>query len=502
MKQRLWLFLAMSLLLLAGCGGGSSSSKTTDVVVVDGYIDGAHVRDGSDKNATPIGNGVYRFTGPIEGNITASGGWFVDSNLSNLFTYVVDGEKQIISPITHFLTQHPELEDTLSQALDVEPDELYEDFMASENLPLVQLAQLLYAMEVNGFGVSFAGALDEPQDMQELIQVAKSLTPGHPRRLDIDSFLDILLEQVDAQIEAPIKDDKEAMQSGDGDSTPPTLLSSSPEDEEEGVSRFSDIELTFSEKIIGVNDSSVKLMRGNTTVSTSITHTDETVRINPSQSLSYGTTYTIELSDEITDPTGNALEPVQINFNTEDEVVIPPLPQIDPEPATRVIKTGQTKWYAHYDDGHLQRGVDHNFTDNGDGTITDNNTGLKWQKDANTTLMTYTEASNYCNDLNISGMTFWGLPGLMESKYLVDYGRSNPAINPIFTSTQSGRYWTSTGADSLIQPAGLIQKKTDDYFWNINFSTGASEIRRRYSIVKDIADEEVAYVRCVFYNYI
>ena len=415
----------------------------------------------------------------------------MDSNLSNLFTYVVDGKKQVISPITHFLAHHPELEGILSKTLGVEPDEFYEDFVANDNLPLAQLAQLLYAMEVNGFGDSFANALDEPQAIQELVQVAKSLTPGHPRRLDIDSFLDTLLEQVDTQIEVPIKDEKEAMQSGDGDSTPPTLLNSSPEDGEKGVSRFSDIKLTFSEKIIGVNDSSVKLMRGNTTVSISIIHTDETVRINPSQSLNYGTTYTIELNDEITDPTGNALEPIQISFSTEDEAVVvtPPLPPVPSEPATRVLKTGQTKWYAHYDDGHLQRGVSHNFTDNGDGTITDNNTGLIWQKDANTTLMTYDEASAYCKDLNIGGITSWQLPALSQLKYLVDYGRSNPAIDPIFTNTQSGRYWTSSIANSPIQPVGLIQKEAIGYWWNINFSTGASEIIKN----NDVA----AYVRCV-----
>jgi len=74
MRKQYWLCLVASLVLLGGCGGGSSSTTTTDVVLVDGYIDGAHVRDSNDKNATSLGNGVYRFTGTIDGNITASGG--------------------------------------------------------------------------------------------------------------------------------------------------------------------------------------------------------------------------------------------------------------------------------------------------------------------------------------------------------------------------------------------------------------------------------------------
>ncbi|MBF0345688.1 MAG: DUF1566 domain-containing protein [Nitrospirae bacterium] len=40
------------------------------------------------------------------------------------------------------------------------------------------------------------------------------------------------------------------------------------------------------------------------------------------------------------------------------------------------------------------------FTDNGDGTITDNLTGLEWMKDATSTAMTWQEAIDYCKELN------------------------------------------------------------------------------------------------------
>ena len=51
-----------------------------------------------------------------------------------------------------------------------------------------------------------------------------------------------------------------------------------------------------------------------------------------------------------------------------------------------IARTGQTISYASGDDGDVQAGVawpDPRFTDNGDGTITDNLTGLMWLKDAN-----------------------------------------------------------------------------------------------------------------------
>ena len=61
-----------------------------------------------------------------------------------------------------------------------------------------------------------------------------------------------------------------------------------------------------------------------------------------------------------------------------------PCPPDGPAP---VSKTGQTVSYATGDDGDLERGVEKpplkdRFTDNGDGTVTDNLTGLIWLKNA------------------------------------------------------------------------------------------------------------------------
>jgi hypothetical protein len=434
------------LFLLGGCGGGSSS-QTTDIVLVDGYIDGAHVRDSSDKNATPLGNGVYRFTGIVEGNITASGGSFSDSNLSNLFVYTIDGSQKVISPITHFLTHYPELEDILAQGLGVENEALYQDFIANDNLLLAQLAQILYAMEVNGLIDTFANAITSPQDIDGLIATAKSLTPGHARRLDIDVFLDEILGQDSVQIELLVKDEKDAMQSGDGDSTLPTLISSSPEDEANEVSRFSDIELIFSENVIGVDETSIQLLRGGTIVSSSLHHENEVVQINPLSALNYNTLYTVSLSGNITDPTGNALTPIEINFTTEVGYVAPPAPEPDEpeEPQSHVLKTGQTTIYYANDDGDLQRGVDRSYTNNEDGTITDNVTSLMWQQEDDNLTRDWDDANSYCNSLAFAGHSDWRLPTIKELQTLVDYGRYNPAIDPIFTNTNFSGYWSSTG---------------------------------------------------------
>ena len=62
-----------------------------------------------------------------------------------------------------------------------------------------------------------------------------------------------------------------------------------------------------------------------------------------------------------------------------------PCPPDGPAP---VEKNGQTTSQADYDDGYYQRGVDvplpkPRFSDNGNGTVTDNITGLIWLKNAN-----------------------------------------------------------------------------------------------------------------------
>jgi hypothetical protein len=62
-----------------------------------------------------------------------------------------------------------------------------------------------------------------------------------------------------------------------------------------------------------------------------------------------------------------------------------------------VSQTGQTTSYVKGDDGDLQKGVtwpNPRFTDNLDGTVTDNLTGLIWLKDANCIATTYPEFDN------------------------------------------------------------------------------------------------------------
>ncbi len=97
------------------------------------------------------------------------------------------------------------------------------------------------------------------------------------------------------------------------------------------------------------------------------------------------------------------------------------------------------------------------FVDNGDGTVTDTCTGLMWQQDtADVTgdgivsfesgdYLPWCEALAYCEELSFADHDDWRLPNVRELQSIVDYGRFNPAIDPVFGALSSW-YWSSTSS--------------------------------------------------------
>ena len=113
-------------------------------------------------------------------------------------------------------------------------------------------------------------------------------------------------------------------------------------------------------------------------------------------------------------------------------------------------KTGQTTVYRAGDDGTYQKGVaspSPRFTDNGDGTVTDNLTGLMWTKNANIWgTINWNTAVDNCEGYSLAGYNDWRLPNVREMLSLIDYARYNPALpsgHP-FTGVQSSGYTSST----------------------------------------------------------
>ncbi len=117
------------------------------------------------------------------------------------------------------------------------------------------------------------------------------------------------------------------------------------------------------------------------------------------------------------------------------------------------------------------------FTDNGDGTISDNVTGFTWQKSDDGVPRTWTNAVAYCGDLTLGDYTDWRLPETFELMTIVDYGRDYPAINIVsFPSTSAADYWSAT--------VGRWQT----YAWAVHFYIGTTAENSKSSMY---------YVRCI-----
>ena len=135
-----------------------------------------------------------------------------------------------------------------------------------------------------------------------------------------------------------------------------------------------------------------------------------------------------------------------------------------------VGKTGQTTSHATEDDGDLEKGVvwpNPRFTDNNDGTVTDNLTGLIWLKDANCaetkrcwlTAISFAAAlqAGDCGLSDSSSAGDWRLPNVKELQSLIHYGFSCPTLPDTAGTGQwsegdpftgevlrSGNFWSST----------------------------------------------------------
>jgi formylglycine-generating enzyme required for sulfatase activity len=111
--------------------------------------------------------------------------------------------------------------------------------------------------------------------------------------------------------------------------------------------------------------------------------------------------------------------------------------------------------------------------------VTDNATGLVWQRETDDTQRSWEEAGTYCSKLQIAAGG-WRLPTLKELLTLIDAARTaSPVIDvDVFKNAKVGLYWSSTTWVTNTTAA-----------WSVDFERG--------NTAKDHAKTESYYVRCV-----
>ena len=140
------------------------------------------------------------------------------------------------------------------------------------------------------------------------------------------------------------------------------------------------------------------------------------------------------------------------------------------------------------------------YTDNHDGTVTDNNTGLMWQQEDDgiwydcwyQAAGLYNADCNYgdpiidvCGSLDLGGHSDWRLPNKRELVSILRYMKStisSPMADSVFTNVKSPAYWSATSS-----------AQSADRVWQVLFLNGVTQTTEKLPNPSHLA----TYVRCV-----
>jgi len=127
------------------------------------------------------------------------------------------------------------------------------------------------------------------------------------------------------------------------------------------------------------------------------------------------------------------------------------------------------------------------YTDNGDGTVSDNISGLMWQQDPGEK-MDYYDAVNGVEDFELAGYTDWRVPSIKELYSLIDFDGIDPSgpdidssgLSPFIDDSVFGFEYGDTGSgDRVIDSQWVTSTKYvstvmggQECFFGVNFADG------------------------------
>lgn len=145
-----------------------------------------------------------------------------------------------------------------------------------------------------------------------------------------------------------------------------------------------------------------------------------------------------------------------------------------------IVDTGQNDYYDNDgfeisapSAGQALYGQDAQYTDNpasyqdnGDGTVTDLNTGLMWQQVPPAAFYTWADAQTYADNLSLAGYDDWRLPTIKEELSLADFNGSS----------RSGTPYLDDSVFTIYDPQAIDSSKRniDGQFWSSNGYVGTT----------------------------
>jgi hypothetical protein len=176
-----------------------------------------------------------------------------------------------------------------------------------------------------------------------------------------------------------------------------------------------------------------------------------------------------------------------------------------------LLSSAPTAGEAFYGQDAQYNGNQPSYTDNGDGTVTDNVTGLMWQQNMGAK-MTWTEANTLASTLNLAGYDDWRLPTIKELYSLILFtgakgDGSNQETYTLFIDTD---YFVQPFGDTANTDERIMDAQTwsaTEYVgttmggnatvFGVNFIDGRIKGYPKYDPPLNTASEGTAYFRFV-----
>jgi hypothetical protein len=147
--------------------------------------------------------------------------------------------------------------------------------------------------------------------------------------------------------------------------------------------------------------------------------------------------------------------------------------------------TGQTIHYTQtFGEDSDFGGSGPSYADNGDGTVSDQVTGLMWQK-TDGGEMTWEKAQEYAHQLQLGGHHDWRLPGSMELFSILDHGKHGPSMHTVYFTRTEARYWWTNSR----------HVDDDSKVWLVNSGGGIGAHAKQETL--SAGGERPVHVRCV-----